>query len=245
MTATTVAPFSRIGNVAPQALGTILITGGSSGLGAATAAAVQAAGGTPLVLDRVDPESDVAYEQVDLADSAAAAAAVDAVVKAAGGQLDGVFTAAGIDSCGPLDQVPIDDWERVIRVNLLGTAAVVRAALPYLKRSHGRVVTCASTLGIKAVGDATAYCASKFGVVGFTRALAAETAGEVGVTLLIPGGMHTHFFDDRTEQYKPPQDAKLNAPADVAAAVVFALSQPSGCELRELVVCSSTEGSWP
>jgi len=245
MTATTVAPFSRIGNVAPQALGTILITGGSSGLGAATAAAVQAAGGTPLVLDRVEPESDITYEQVDLADSAAAAAAVDAVVKAAGGQLDGVFTAAGIDSCGPLDQVPIADWERVIRVNLLGTAAVVRAALPYLKRSHGRVVTCASTLGIKAVGDATAYCASKFGVVGFTRALAAETAGEVGVTLLIPGGMHTHFFDDRTEQYKPPPDAKLNAPADVAAAVVFALSQPAGCELRELVVCSSTEGSWP
>jgi NAD(P)-dependent dehydrogenase (short-subunit alcohol dehydrogenase family) len=245
MTATTVAPFSRIGNVAPQALGTILITGGSSGLGAATAAAVQAAGGTPLVLDRVEPEFDVTYEQVDLADSAAAATAVDAVVKAAGGQLDGVFTAAGIDSCGPLDEVPIDDWERVIRVNLLGTAAVVRAALPHLKRSHGRVVTCASTLGIKAVGDATAYCASKFGVVGFTRALAAETAGEVGVTLLIPGGMHTHFFDDRTEQYKPPPDAKLNAPADVAAAVVFALSQPSGCELRELVVCSSTEGSWP
>jgi NAD(P)-dependent dehydrogenase (short-subunit alcohol dehydrogenase family) len=245
MTATTVAPFSRIGNIAPQALGTILITGGSSGLGAATAAAVQAAGGTPLVLDRVEPEFDVTYEQVDLADSAAAATPVDAVVKAAGGQLDGVFTAAGIDSCGPLDEVPIDDWERVIRVNLLGTAAVVRAALPYLKRSHGRVVTCASTLGIKAVGDATAYCASKFGVVGFTRALAAETAGEVGVTLLIPGGMHTHFFDDRTEQYKPPPDAKLNAPADVAAAVVFALSQPSGCELRELVVCSSTEGSWP
>jgi short-subunit dehydrogenase len=107
------------------------------------------------------------------------------------------------------------------------------------------VVTCASTLGIKAVGDATAYCASKFGVVGFTRALAAETAREVGVTLLIPGGMHTHFFDNRTEQYKPPPDAVLNAPADVAAAVVFALSQPAGCELRELVICSSTESSWP
>lgn len=245
MTATTVAPFSRIGNVAPQALGTILITGGSSGLGAATAAAVQAAGGKPLVLDRVEPESDIAFEQVDLADSAAAAAAVEAVVKAAGGELDGVFTAAGVDSCGPLDQVPVEAWERVIRVNLLGTAAVVRAALPYLRRRRGRVVTCASTLGIKAVSDATAYCASKFGVVGFTRALAAETAGEVGVTLLIPGGMHTHFFDNRTEQYKPPADAKLNAPADVASAVVFALSQPAGCELRELVICSSTESSWP
>jgi NAD(P)-dependent dehydrogenase (short-subunit alcohol dehydrogenase family) len=193
----------------------------------------------------VEPSESVAYQQVDLADSAAAAAAVDAVVMATGERLDGVFTAAGIDACGPLDQVPADDWERVIRVNLLGTAAVVRAALPYLRRSHGRVVTCASTLGIKAVSDATAYCASKFGVVGFTRALAAETAGQVGVTLLIPGGMHTHFFDNRTEQYKPPPDAVLNAPEDVAAAVVFALSQPPGCELRELVVCSSTEGSWP
>ena len=81
-------------------------------------------------------------------------------------------------------------------VNLFGTAAVARAALPYLKASHGRIVTVASTLGIKAVGDATAYCASKFGVVGFTRSLAAETAGQIGVTLLIPGGMHTHFFDE-------------------------------------------------
>jgi NAD(P)-dependent dehydrogenase (short-subunit alcohol dehydrogenase family) len=245
MTATTQTSFSRADGITPTTLGTILITGGASGLGAATAAAVQAAGGTPLILDRVQPTESVAYQQVDLADTAAAAAAVDAVVKASGGRLDGVFTAAGIDACGRLDEVPAEDWERVIRVNLLGTAAVVRAALPYLRRSHGRVVTCASTLGIKAVSDATAYCASKFGVVGFTRALAAETAGEVGVTLLIPGGMHTHFFDNRTEQYKPPPDAVLNAPEDVAAAVVFALSQPPGCELRELVVCSSTESSWP
>lgn len=115
MSATTVAPSTRIGHVAPQALGTVVITGGSSGLGAATAAAVQAGGGTPLVLDRVAPESEFAYQQVDLADSAAAAAAVDAAVKAAGGQLDGIFTAAGIDSCGPLDEVSVEEWERVIR----------------------------------------------------------------------------------------------------------------------------------
>jgi NAD(P)-dependent dehydrogenase (short-subunit alcohol dehydrogenase family) len=245
VTATTQTTIHRRDGVSPTTLGTILITGGASGLGAATAAAVQAAGGTPLVLDRMEPTESVMYQPVDLADTAAATAAVEAAVKAAGGRLDGVFTAAGIDACGPLDQVSAEDWERVIRVNLLGTAAVVRTALPYLRRSHGRVVTCASTLGIKAVSDATAYCASKFGVVGFTRALAAETAGEVGVTLLIPGGMHTHFFDNRTEQYKPPPDAVLNAPEDVAAAVVFALSQPPGCELRELVICSSTEGSWP
>jgi short-subunit dehydrogenase len=81
--------------------------------------------------------------------------------------------------------------------------------------------------------------------VGFTRALAAELAGTVGVTLLIPGGMHTPFFDGRDEQYKPPPDAKLNDPDHVAETVVFALSQPRGCEIRELVVCASEESSWP
>ncbi|HET9871168.1 MAG TPA: SDR family NAD(P)-dependent oxidoreductase [Propionibacteriaceae bacterium] len=244
MNTTTLAAAEPVAS-APPKLGTILVTGGASGLGAATVEAVLAHGGTPLVLDRATPRDGVEAQQVDLSDSAAAERAVREIVAANGNRLDGVFTAAGIDSCGPLDGVSTEDWERVLRVNLFGTAAVVRAALPYLRESQGRVVTCASTLGIKAVGDATAYCASKFGVVGFTRALAAETAGSVGVTLLIPGGMHTAFFDDRTPQYKPPADARLNQPADVAAAVVFALSQPAGCEIRELVVCCSTESSWP
>lgn len=228
-----------------RTLGNVLITGGASGLGAAVTAAVRENGGRPFVIDRVEPETPVDFVRADLADTVAAEQAVRELAERAGGRIDGVFTAAGTDACGPLDKVPAKKWEYVVRVNLFGTAAVIRAALPFLRRSKGTVVTCASTLGIKAVGDATAYCASKFGVVGFTRALAAETAGSVGVTLLIPGGMHTAFFDDRDEQYKPPPDAKLNQPEDVAAAVVFALRQPPGCEVREMVVCASEEGSWP
>ncbi|MFC4372962.1 SDR family oxidoreductase [Nocardia halotolerans] len=226
-------------------LGNVLITGGASGLGAAVVAAVRENGGRPFVIDRVEPGTPVDFVRADLADSAAAEQAVHEIAERAGGRIDGVFTAAGTDACGPLDKVSTEKWEQVIRVNLLGTAAVVRAALPLLRESRGTVVTCASTLGIKAVGDATAYCASKFAIVGFTRALAAETAGSVGVTLLIPGGMHTAFFDDRDEQYKPPADAKLNQPEDVANAVAFALSQPPGCEVREMVICASEEGSWP
>jgi NAD(P)-dependent dehydrogenase (short-subunit alcohol dehydrogenase family) len=224
--------------------GTVLVTGGASGLGAAVALAVQAAGGRPFVLDLVTPPFDVDHQLVDLADRTAAAAAVEGAV-ARLGRLDGVVTAAGVDACGPLDGVPADAWERVVAVNLLGTAAVVRAALPHLQRTSGRVVTVASTLGMRALPDATAYCASKFGVVGFTRALAAETAGRIGVTLLVPGGMHTGFFDGRPEQYKPAADAKLNRPEDVAQAVLFALCQPPGCEVRELMVSPSTESSWP
>jgi NAD(P)-dependent dehydrogenase (short-subunit alcohol dehydrogenase family) len=232
-------------DTANPALGTVLVTGGASGLGAAVARAVAADGGRPVVLDINRPPFEVDHERVDLADGRAAEAAVARAAERHGG-LDAVVTAAGIDACGRLDEVPADAWERVVAVNLLGTAAVVRAALPWLLAAGGgRVVTVASTLGLRAVSDATAYCASKFGVVGFSRALAAETAGRVGVTMLIPGGMHTAFFDDRTEQYRPPPDAKLNRPKDVAAAVLFALRQPPGCEVRELVVTPSTESSWP
>jgi NADP-dependent 3-hydroxy acid dehydrogenase YdfG len=235
--------------MAERPLGTVLITGGASGLGAATALAVAEAGGKAIVLDRVPPEAGVKdavadFEVVDLADTRAAEAAVRTVAERAGG-LDAVFTPAGTDKCGMLGDVDGADWDRVILVNLLGTAAVVRAALPYLTASHGKVVTCASTLGFRALSDATAYCASKFGVVGFTRALTAELQGVVGVTMLVPGGMHTAFFDDRDEKYKPPADAKLNDPANVAQAVLFALRQPEGCEIKELVITPSVESSWP
>ncbi|MBC3192308.1 SDR family oxidoreductase [Pseudonocardia sp. C8] len=225
-------------------LGTVLVTGGSSGLGAAVVDAVAAAGGRPQVLDLHPPKADVPHVTVDLADTAATEAAVDGLARTAGPP-DAVVTAAGIDHPAPFGALPADEWERVVRVNLLGTAAVVRAALPYLEGVRGRVVTVSSTLGLKAVPDATAYCASKFGVLGFSRALAAETAGRVSVTTLVPGGMHTAFFDGRDEQYRPPEDAKLNRPEDTAAAVLHALRQPPGCEIRELVVCHSEEGSWP
>jgi NAD(P)-dependent dehydrogenase (short-subunit alcohol dehydrogenase family) len=232
------------GRMADISIGTVLVTGAASGLGAAVARAVADAGGTPVVLDRVAPEIEADHEVVDLAERGDAESAVARVLDRHP-DLSAVVTAAGTDACGRLDDVDPDDWERVVKVNLFGTVSVVRAALPALAANGGRVVTVASTLGLRALSDATAYCASKFGVVGFTRALAAETAGRVGVTLLIPGGMETAFFDSRDDRYKPPADAKLNRPEDVAGAVLFALRQPPGCEVRELVVCPSLETSWP
>ncbi|NMH98383.1 SDR family oxidoreductase [Pseudonocardia acidicola] len=237
-------------------VGTVLVTGAASGLGRAVAVAVAGAGGRPLLVDRVDPRvraaatpreaglADAPTAVVDLADTRTAERAVAELAARAGG-LDAVVAAAGTDSCGRLADVPAEEWDRVIRVNLLGTAAVIRAALPHLRESRGRIVTVASTLGLRALSDASAYCASKFGVIGLSRALAVELAGEVGLTTLIPGGMNTAFFDGRTEQYKPGPDAQLNDPADVADAVLFALTRPRGCEVRELVVCPATEPSWP
>ncbi|WP_028930519.1 SDR family oxidoreductase [Pseudonocardia asaccharolytica] len=228
-------------------MGTVLVTGAASGLGRAVARAVAAAGGHPLLLDRVEPDAGLpgaATAVADLADAPNAERVVADLAGRAGG-LDAVVTAAGIDRCGRLADVPAPEWERVVRVNLIGTAAVIRTALPALRARRGRIVTVASTLGLRALPEASAYCASKFGVIGLSRALAAELTGEVGLTLLVPGGMSTAFFDGRPEQYRPGPDAALNDPREVAEAVLFALTRPEGCEVREMVVCPETEPSWP
>ena len=224
--------------------GPYIVTGGASGLGAAVAGAINEAGGTPVVLDVNAPQAQWLYHHVDVSDRDAVERAVTQTVERYG-TLSGIVANAGIDACGRLDRVAADAWERVIAVNLVGVVSLVRAALPHLKRNHGRIVTVASTLGLRALSDATAYCASKFGVVGFTRALSAELAGEVGVTLLLPGGMATSFFDQREPQYKPGPDAQLNTPDRVAGAIVFALAQPPGCDVREMLVCPQKESSWP
>ncbi|MFL6143741.1 MAG: SDR family oxidoreductase [Labedaea sp.] len=232
-------------NYQPGPLGTVLVSGGSSGLGAAVVELVHAAGGWPVVLDMQEPALELAdFRLVDVADGEATERAVRDLAERHNG-LDAVVTAAGIDSCGPIEKVSTSDWENVVRVNLFGTAAVIRAALPYLEHAHGRIVTIASTLGLRVAADASAYCASKFGVVGLTRALAMELAGRVGVTLVVPGGMRTGFFDGREEQYRPPDVSKLVPPAVIADSIVHALGRPRGTEVRELVVCHEEEPSWP
>ncbi|GGH45519.1 SDR family oxidoreductase [Microbacterium album] len=230
---------------ADRTLGNVIVTGGASGLGAAVARAVRDGGGRPLVLDLDVSAADVPDAfPIDVSDTRATEALVADLAERHGG-LDAVVTAAGVDRPAPLEALPGEDWERIVAVNLFGTAAVVRAALPALTASHGRVVAVASSLALRAFGDATAYCASKFGVVGFARALAAETKGRLGVTTVFPAGMRTRFFDGRDEQYKPGPDANLIDPGHVADAIVFALRQPAGVEIRELVMCPEDEPSWP
>jgi hypothetical protein len=165
------------------------------------------------------------------------------VIAQAGG-LTGVVTAAGMDVPGALGDIPGETWDRIVTIDLLPPprSSAPRPGAEGVAR-HRRDDRLHA--GRQGGGDATAYCAAKFGVVGFTRALAAELAGQVGVTLVIPGGMRTRFFDDRDERYKPGPDAILNDPANVANAILFALSQPAGCAVRELVIAAETEDVVP
>jgi NAD(P)-dependent dehydrogenase (short-subunit alcohol dehydrogenase family) len=231
-------------STAPREVGTVFVTGGAGGLGAAVVDAVREAGGTAAVLDRDVPAADVPHVAVDLADSRSATEAVERLV-AEVGPPSAVVTAAGTDACGPLLEIEPTAWEKVVRVNLFGTVAVVRACLPHLEKVRGTVVTVSSTLGLRGADAATAYSASKFAIRGFSQALAAEYAGRVGVTCLVPGGMRTAFFDGRDERFRPAPDQDLNDPVNTAAAVLTALRQPVGSEIREMLVMASGETSWP
>lgn len=194
------------------------------------------------------PDSDTRLGRVLVTGGASGlGAAVVAAVAARDGQPVVLDRQAppGIHPYVLVDLADTAQTERVVRVNLLGTAAVVRAALPALTQGRGRVVTVASTLGLRALPEATAYCASKFAVVGLSRALGAELAGQVEVTCLIPGGMSTPFFDGRPEQYRPGPDAPLMDPRAVAETVVDVLARPPGATIRELVVTAEGEPSWP
>ena len=197
------------------------------------------------MLDSEPSANGFATEQVDLADCRRTEAAVEHAAERCGG-IWAVVACAGADAPGRIDGVTAEDWERVVQVNLLGTAAVVRAALPFLLAEQGRIVTVASTLGHRTFAGATAHWVSQFGLVGLVRALTAELRGDdIGVTMLTPGGMQTGFFAGHAELYQPPADLDLCPPDAVAEAVVFALSTPSDCELRELVVTPPHESPLP
>jgi NAD(P)-dependent dehydrogenase (short-subunit alcohol dehydrogenase family) len=184
----------------------VLVTGGASGMGRATALLLARDGVAVTVVDRAaDAAKDVAREitsasgaaiaaPADVGDEEEIAAAVASGVDAVGG-LDGVVTSAGIfhgNDLRPLGEVELDDFLFVLRVNLAGTFLAIKHAVPHLIARRGAVVTIASTAALKGHGYGSGYTASKGGVAALTR-LAAVQYGPRGVRVncICPGGVDT------------------------------------------------------
>ena len=236
-----------------------LVTGAGSGLGEATARAFAGAGGKLAGLD-IDgdaaervcrelaaSEGDALALPCDVADADAVFAAVDRVA-AHFGRLDVVVNCAAIDHTLSVDEMTVAQWDQVIAINLRGPFLVAKAALPLMRQQgSGHVVNVASTAAVRAWGNASAYHASKFGLVGFGRGLSVEGREDnIRVTTVIPGGMRTHFFDRFVEQGIPlPDEATLQDPANVAETILFAVRMPAGSAMQEVVVTPMTEPSWP
>jgi NAD(P)-dependent dehydrogenase (short-subunit alcohol dehydrogenase family) len=183
--------------------GTVIVTGGGSGIGRASAQRAAAAGARVAVVDR---HADNVNETVGLIGDTARAYPCDvgddeqvaAMVAAAGrdlGRVTGVVTAAGIfhgPDLQPAHQVAVDDFVHVLRVNLVGTFAVIKHALPMLIEGGGAIVTIASTAAIRGHGYGAGYTASKGGVDALTRLLAVQYGAQnVRANCICPGGVDT------------------------------------------------------
>jgi len=169
----------------------VIITGAASGIGAATATALRERGAEVVGLDLKAGDGVLAC---DVTDQSSVDAAIATATKQLGG-VDVLVNCAGIGLPQSAAERPGPDALRVLDVNLLGTWRTTAAALPALRASRGRVVNIASGLAHIAVPFATAYGASKRGVVGYSEQLRSEVGDEVAVTTVYPGYIRTPIHD--------------------------------------------------
>jgi NAD(P)-dependent dehydrogenase (short-subunit alcohol dehydrogenase family) len=180
--------------------------------------------------------------ECDVSSPDSVAAAVDATL-AEFGRLDVVVANAGVGAYGPFLEMDPDDVEAMIDVNLKGTLYTARFTLPHLIESKGDFVSLASVAGLRAFPGEAVYNASKFGMLGFTRALDHELR-EVGVrvTNIAPGGIATDFAmgSGRT----PDSVEGMMSAEEVADVVLFAVNQPRNLRMMTVSFRPMNEGSW-
>ena len=226
---------------------TAVVTGASRGIGAAVARMLHQRGvklglasrsGDDLGLD------GVVAQACDVRDITALKALCDATAQRFGG-IDIVVANAGVGAYGPFLDLTQEHLDEMIDVNLKGTLYAVRAALPHMLGRQGDVITLASEAGRRGLPYEAVYCASKFGQVGFTRALDHELR-EHGIrcTNICPGGVATDFaLDDGRGRTRDVLPGMMSA-EDVARVVIFALEQPRHLRILETALRPMTEGSW-
>jgi len=181
-----------------------LVTGAASGIGAATAARLASEGAAVACLDVAIEGAEKTAAEIVAAGGAAKAYAVNVasedsvkqgvaqVLADHDGQLDAVLNIAGIGRFHHTHEAPLEDWDKIIGVNLTGTFLVCRETLPTLLETKGNIVNTASNAGLHGAPYSAAYCASKGGVVQLTRALAYEYVRRgVRVNAVAPGGVET------------------------------------------------------
>jgi NAD(P)-dependent dehydrogenase (short-subunit alcohol dehydrogenase family) len=234
----------------------VLITGAGSGLGEATAHAFAAAGCKVACIDKHEEHvtrvsRSLQTESIalvcDVSNAQTVFQTVQRIVEEMG-RLDIIVNCAAIDHTFTVDEMSIEQWDQVIAVNLRGPFLFAKAALPVMRQQRsGHLINIASTAATRAWSGASAYHASKWGLVGFSRGLGVEGRPDgIRVTTVIPGGMKTHFFDRFQEQGIPlPEEQNLQDPANVAATIVFAAQVPAQSSLQEVIITPINETSWP
>ena len=226
---------------------TAVITGASRGIGAAVARMFHERGVNLGLVSRAGDDlglDGAMASAADVRDPDALDAFCRGVAERFGG-IDIVVANAGVGAYGPFLELAPEHLDEMIDVNLKGTLYAIRAALPHMLGREGDVITLASEAGRRGLPYEAVYCASKFGQVGFTRALDGELR-EHGIrcTNVCPGGVATEFALEegrgRTEDVLPG----MMTAEDVAEVVMFVLERPRRMRILETAFRPMTEASW-
>jgi NAD(P)-dependent dehydrogenase (short-subunit alcohol dehydrogenase family) len=232
----------------------VLITGGGQGLGAAITNTLADAGAVVIPVDiKIDSVKKVAEEinarngkaeamNLDVSNAEDVKKTIDVIVEKYG-RLDIVINNAGIDYTKSVADLSVEEFERVVKVNLVGPFLTSKFALAHMaKQKSGHIVNICSTAALRAWPEASAYHASKWGLRGFSHALFTEAKKEqVKVTAVIAGGMKTPFILERFPEAEP----NLQDPQNVADTVKYVLSMEDESVIPEVMVIPLKETSWP
>lgn len=232
-----------------------LVTGGGSGLGAEICRSLAEAGAHVVVADiQTGPAEKIAGELRDLGGSGEAArldvrdenAAQQLVeqLKRDHGRFDILINNAGTDKTVSVEELSVQDFDRVLDVNLRAPFVLSKAALPIMREAgKGYIINICSTAAKRAWANASAYHASKWGLLGLSHALHVEARPlGIKVTAVLAGGMRTPFILDR---FPDTPLENLQDPRNVADTIRFLLMQPAETVIPELMVVPMTETSWP
>lgn len=237
----------------------IAITGASSGIGEATALLL-AEKGAKIVLGarRIERLSELAariekaggeavYEKMDVRRRADAGTLAERALDRYG-KLDVWINNAGIGPISALDELRVEDWEDMIDVNIKGVLYGIAAALPVFRRQgFGQFVNVASTAGLRVAPTMAVYSGTKVAVRAISEGLRQEAGDKLRVTIVSPGFVHTDFAESITDSTAKAQilerrDAIAISPRAIARAICFAIEQPAGVDVNEIVVRPTAQG---
>jgi len=226
-----------------------IITGAAQGIGLAISERFLQEGASIAILDRNESLLDkvtsslrqagrVVHFAADVSNAGQITDAVHQACETMGG-CDGVINCAGVDLLKPFEEMALTEWDRTFAVNLTGPMLVCQAALPALKRQGGAIVNIASAAGLRPLINRTGYCATKAGLVMFTKALSIDLSPYgIRANVLCPGITDTPQFRAEFENEPDPeaelanivemyQIKRMASPQEVAAAVLFLASDES------------------
>ena len=226
---------------------TAVITGASRGIGAALARMLHARGVNLGLASRSGDDlglDGVVAQQCDVRRLDDLVSICDATAERFGG-IDIVVPNAGVGAYGPFLGLSVEHLDEMIDVNFKGTVYAVRAALPHMLGREGDVVTLASEAGRRGLPNEAVYCASKFGQVGFTRALDHELREQgIRCTNVCPGGVATDFALEEGRGRTPDVLPGMMTADDVAEVVLFVLERPRHLRILETALRPASEASW-